>query len=433
MKKRIIAFTLVFICVLYQSQAEEIIKSGFNLGALPAISYNSDLGFQYGVLLNLFHYGDGSRYPNFDHSMYMEVSRYTKGTGVYRLYYDSDRLIKGVRSFIDLSYMTNRMQDFYGFNGFQSVYNVDSVTANTAFYKMDQNKFHLMADFQGDFFLNNLKWLLGYGLYHYAIAPVDRDKLNKGKSVENQIPARPGLYEKYVEWGLISEDEKNGGMLNLLKAGFMYDSRNAKTNPSKGIFTEALLEVAPPLLNSSPYVNYILMHRQYQSLIENRLNAVLRIGVQGRIGNKSAPFYRKPQLISTFATRTVTTGLGGNSTLRGILQNRVVGDAFALANVELRWKMLNFRWFKQNFYIGTNYFWDAGYIIDPIDWADNAHVADPLNQAYFTDKDGLHHSAGIGLKIAMNENFVLSADFGKAFNKQDGAGLGTYIGLNYLF
>ncbi|MCK9299850.1 MAG: BamA/TamA family outer membrane protein [Bacteroidales bacterium] len=431
MKKKTILIALMVFALFAQSRAQDIIKSGYNLGALPAISYNSDLGFQYGVILNLFHYGDGSRYPAYDHSLYLEVSRYTKGTGVYRLYYDSDRLIRGVRSFIDLSYMTNRMQDFYGFNGFRSIYSTDSVAANSAFYKMDQNKFHLMADFQGDFLVDNLKWLLGYGLYNYSIAPVNREKLNKGKPIEEQIPDRPGLYQKYVEWGLISPEEQHGGMLNLFKAGFMYDSRNAKTNPSKGVFTEALLEVAPPLLNESPYVNYIVMHRQYQSLIENRLNAVLRIGVQGKIGNNAAPFYRKPQLISTFATRTVTTGLGGNSTLRGILQNRVVGDAFAMANVELRWKMINFRWFNQNFYIGTNYFWDAGYIIDPVDWADPSVLT--ANPDYFADKDGLHHSAGLGLKIAMNENFVLSADFGKAFNKQDGAGLGTYIGLNYLF
>ncbi len=164
--------------------------------------------------------------------------------------------------------MTNLMQDFYGFNGFRSVYSVDSVAANSAFYKMDQNKFHLMADFQGDFPVANLKWLLGYGLYNYSIGTVNREKHNNGKPVEEQIPDRPGLYQKYVEWGLISPDEQNGGMLNLIKAGFMYDSRNAKTNPSKGIFTEALLEVAPPLLNESPYVNYIVMHRQYQSLIE---------------------------------------------------------------------------------------------------------------------------------------------------------------------
>jgi hypothetical protein len=32
----------------------------------------------------------------------------------------------------------------------------------------------------------------------------------------------------------------------------------------------------------------------------------------------------------------------------------------------------------------------------------------------------------------MNENFIIAADFGKAFNEQDGNS-GFYIGLNYLF
>jgi hypothetical protein len=72
MKKKTILMTFLFFCFFVHSRAEEIIKSGFNLGALPAVSYNSDLGFQYGVILNLFHYGDGSRYPAFDHSMYLE-------------------------------------------------------------------------------------------------------------------------------------------------------------------------------------------------------------------------------------------------------------------------------------------------------------------------------------------------------------------------
>ncbi len=37
-----------------------------------------------------------------------------------------------------------------------------------------------------------------------------------------------------------------------------------------------------------------------------------------------------------------------------------------------------------------------------------------------------------GLKLAMNENFILSADYGLALNDQDGKS-GLYIGLNYLF
>lgn len=47
------------------------VKKGFSFGALPAVSYDSDLGFQYGVLSNLYWYGDGSRYPAYDHSLYL--------------------------------------------------------------------------------------------------------------------------------------------------------------------------------------------------------------------------------------------------------------------------------------------------------------------------------------------------------------------------
>ncbi len=55
-----------------------------------------------------------------------------------------------------------------------------------------------------------------------------------------------------------------------------------------------------------------------------------------------------------------------------------------------------------------------------------------LTDFYVDGKDKPHSSAGAGIKIAMNENFIISADFGKAFNAQDG-GTGFYIGLNYIF
>jgi hypothetical protein len=61
-------------------------KTGWNFGVLPAVSFNSDLGFQYGGLINLFHYGDGSRYPTYDHMLYFEISRYTKGSGLFGLH-----------------------------------------------------------------------------------------------------------------------------------------------------------------------------------------------------------------------------------------------------------------------------------------------------------------------------------------------------------
>jgi hypothetical protein len=41
-------------------------------------------------------------------------------------------------------------------------------------------------------------------------------------------------------------------------------------------------------------------------------------------------------------------------------------------------------------------------------------------------------SAGTSVMLAMNQNFVIAIDIGKAFNEQDG-NIGFSIGLNYLF
>ena len=53
------------------------VKTGWGFGALPAVSFNTDLGFQYGGLVNFYHYGDGSTFPKYRHSIYAEISRYT--------------------------------------------------------------------------------------------------------------------------------------------------------------------------------------------------------------------------------------------------------------------------------------------------------------------------------------------------------------------
>ncbi len=87
-----------------KKEKEEKIKKGWNFGGLPVISYDSDLGLQLGALVNMYHYGDGSRYPKYDHSIYVEGSWYLKGSGIFRFYYDSDKLIKGIRTSFDLSY-----------------------------------------------------------------------------------------------------------------------------------------------------------------------------------------------------------------------------------------------------------------------------------------------------------------------------------------
>lgn len=107
--KRAAVFCIFILMVSVANSQEKgkMTKTGWNFGALPSIAFDSDLGFEYGALVNLFQYGDGSRYPRYDHSLYFEVSRFTKGSGINRFYYDSDRLIKGLQTSVDLSYLSD--------------------------------------------------------------------------------------------------------------------------------------------------------------------------------------------------------------------------------------------------------------------------------------------------------------------------------------
>ena len=49
--------------VMIEEPKKEITKDGWSFGGLPTITYDSDLGFQYGAMVNLYDYGDGSGYP----------------------------------------------------------------------------------------------------------------------------------------------------------------------------------------------------------------------------------------------------------------------------------------------------------------------------------------------------------------------------------
>ena len=107
------------------SSSGEKIKTGFSLGGVPVVAYDSDIGFKYGALVNLYWFGDGSRYPLYDHSVYLEWSRTTKGNGINQITYESDKLLPGIRSLFEASYLTEKALDFYGFNGYQAVYDLD--------------------------------------------------------------------------------------------------------------------------------------------------------------------------------------------------------------------------------------------------------------------------------------------------------------------
>ncbi len=422
---------------------EKEVKTGWSFGALPTITYNTDLGLQYGALVNLYQYGDGTIYPEYYHSIYAELSRYTKGSGVMRFFYDSKHLIPNVRLTADISYLTEQALDFYGFNGYQVKYTknweddsrYDSDYKTRVFYKHKRNTFRTKFDFQGRTGIKNINWVVGLSFLNVDIATVDINKLNKNKTGNDVLPDTNTLYDNYIDWGIISEKEKNGGFFTNLKGGIVYDSRDNEPNPMKGIWSEAV--ILQSFNKDFTFTKIAITHRQYFTLIKNNLSFVYRLGYQGVIAG-DAPFYALPYMVSSFTKSSNSDGLGGSKTVRGMVRNRVVGKSVGYGNFELRWKFSQFTVKGQNIYLALNPFMDLGQVIQErkvdLDKARDDIEANNENfdDYFINDKDKLHITYGAGFHIAMNQNFIIACDVGFPANKQDG-GMGLYIGLNFLF
>ena len=501
--KRIFLFVLAaFFALSMQSQDVEKVhymdsvgrkvKTGWNFGALPSVAFDADLGFQAGALTNIYFYGDGSQYPEYIHSIYAEAAYTTKRYGIFRINYDSKYLIPNHRLTLDATYQPDAMCDFYGFNGYQSVYNQDfhkwndnpdkmnsSAYQSRAFYKYKRDLFRFAADIEGTIW-KNIKWNAGLGVLGYAINECDIDMLNGRKNKyeldENGNPTNSkamnpnveGLYEKYVKWGLIDEAEAKGGWHPYLRVGLTFDNRDQRTCPTRGIYADAFFTYTAAFREQAAagynHLQFNFNFRHYVPIYRDRVTFAYRVGTQNNIAGKS-PFYMNTYLNTLFIQRVMYEGLGGANSLRGIMRNRILANGFAYANVELRCKVARFDIGKQHFYIGLSPFFDLGVITQPYELDEAAikegylkDVAeallpsqDPnrpvpplqLGEYFALDEEGHidqskvympHMAAGLGLKVAMNENFVLSVDWAMALNKQDNAKWANfYIKMGYLF
>jgi outer membrane protein assembly factor BamA len=450
MKKTFLVF-LLSILVLSVTAQEKKVKTGWKFGgALPAITYDSDLGFEYGALAEFFNYGDGSKYPDFIDHTYTEISRYTKGSGIYRFMFESRHIIPGVQWISDLSYLPNSAATFYGYNGYESVFNKpwmdnkasSDIYRSRIFYRYQKNQFRFKNDFQGKLSGDHLKWSAGISFQDFTTSSVNINKLNKGKKDKDLLPSidsMPGLFERYQALGIIPADEVKGGWINTLKAGITWDSRDNRPNPMKGLWTEIGIAVAPKFMgNDWGFSKLYIIHRQYFTLIEKDLSLVYRLGYQATISGH-APYFFESEVITSRLTGATSEGLGGSKTLRGILLDRVVGDAFFMGNVELRWKPVYFKLLKQDCYIGLNAFYDFGRVTKDIKMPVNlqatfsqTYPAEVYSNFFKPGTEKFHQSAGVSVMLVYNQNFVVAIDLGKAFNKQDG-NIGFSIGLNYLF
>ncbi|MBQ9137205.1 MAG: BamA/TamA family outer membrane protein [Alistipes sp.] len=444
-----------------ETKKDEIVKTGYNFGPLPAVAFDADKGFQLGALLNIYDFGDGSTYPNTRQQWYMEASFFTKGSQQYILSYDNRFLIPGVRWSSALTIFNDKAMDFYGFNGYQSYYDHEMVALGkdkenhdnyiyTPKYRINRLAILFKTDFVGNIWNKKLFWEAGYHFSYYKQGAINREKINKNKEEYKMFPdSEPTLFEQYRQWGLISDSEANGGFNSTVRVGLLFDTRDKEGAPSRGVWAEAHIIAAPKWLGTTnPYYKYSATFRHYIPVVKNDiLTIAYRLNYQGTIG-KSAPYYVCPYL-TTMGPTYDRDGMGGYRTVRGIMRNRVQGLDMASYNAEIRWRFVTFTLWKQNISFGLSAFSDGTYVTRGFDMSfkrtesDFASVGEyqKAKQAYEEymalgqESDLPHITVGGGLRFIMNQNFIVAFEYGLPvgkLRKQDGKGA-FYINTGYLF
>ena len=405
------------------------VKNGWSVNPIPSMAYDSDFGLMVGGIVDINYYG--GLYPNYKHRICLEALTYSKHASYYMFQYDSKYLIKGIRTSAKVYLDTNPLYWFYGYNGAVHDYD-DSKNCNLeqgiAYYSYDRTFLNARLEFGGPLY-PYLDWTSKLSYWHYWIKELNWEGYDSSNT----------LFREYRNMNLIEDAESKGGDIMEFQFGLKYDTRNMEAAPSRGIYADVNLAWAPDIFKTGyNYLKLAARFRQYLSLITERLVFAYSLAYQGTLAGNQ-PFYTQSYMIHF----KPSDGLGGSTTLRGILYNRIVGDDYCWGNFELRARLLDMNFLKRRIFGVVSPFFDAGAVLRPYRferqaqalYANDNLTAVPYDQYRSTLLDKareLHMAYGIGAQLIIDYNFIPTVTFGIPFDKRDGK-YGLYMTLDYIF
>ncbi len=369
--------------------------TGLEIGGFPAVNYDSDEGYGFGAIAELYSYGDGGIEP-YAWTLQPTVFATTEGRRDFTLFFDAPYLLGGGWR-LDAWAGSERhiATPYYGW-GNDSSYDETRVTdADPYFYRYGRTRRRLAANLQRAVPGLPLRVLFGVGMARTSVDPVPK---GVGSTLyAEEVAEDPAADE--VGWS------------NHVRAGLVWDTRDRETAPRAGAWTELILQVADESLASDwSYTRWTVTDRRYFGL-GSRVVLAHRFLLQGTSGH--VPIHDAQVLQMSFKQQE---GLGGAKSVRGILKNRYVGKSMLVWNIELRWRAVDFRLLERSFHLTLSGFLDSGRV-----WAESIDLGDLF--------DDHHRGFGGGVRIGMGDNFTVALDAGTS----DETGLPVYIGLGYLY
>ncbi len=215
----------------------------------------------------------------------------------------------------------------------------------------------------------------------------------------NTVPFGTTLLTEEAKAGRITG--LNGGYVNTIRVGAVYDTRDFEPDPNSGVFLEATHERAMKAIGSQYDFNRNFASGRF--FYSPAPGTFKKLVIAGRASvvqtNGDAPFYEYRNMWGTEGNQV---GLGGRTTLRGFKQDRFLGPVMGFGNLELRWKFGSVATKTSTFDFQLVPFVDFGRVWDS---------ADRMNTK------GFKYSYGLGFRIPWNQSTIIYFDY--AISRED--------------
>jgi outer membrane protein assembly factor BamA len=373
----------------------ETVETGWEWFGLPTLNFNSDEGFGYGALLQLYNYGNGTAKP-YRFMIRPLVLFTTKGRRDFTIELDAPGLLgDGWRLDAFAGLEKHLATPYYGIGNETEFDETLKEPPNDYYYTYGRTQWRFATNVQRRL-TKSARFLVGVGFTDVETDPVPFDS---GTT-------------------LFADDfnrTTNGPSGTLLtgRVGVTLDTRDREIGPRGGhwidLLAQEIVEARGPM---NYYSRFTLTARKYWS-INDRLVFAQRIAGQATThGTDGVPIFD----YSTFqAAVGQSEALGGSSSVRGIPRNRFIGRSVVFSNSELRWRFKDLKIMNKSAYMVASAFVDAGRV-----WDTGMKVGE-----LFSD---LHAGYGGGWRLGLGPSFLIAFDVGKSSESTQ-----IYIGLGYPF
>ncbi|MBO86584.1 MAG: hypothetical protein CL927_14605 [Deltaproteobacteria bacterium] len=396
---------------------EEPPEDGFGMGALPALNYNSDEGFGYGVIGTGYWYRDGLR--PYKYGLTLRVFLTTKNVHAHMVRLDAlDVADLPLRVTAQAGYYSTLAANFCGYVG-DGHCGADSESVAEA-----------AAETAGLTGTEREDFLRRYYLHRYTEPYLNVQTRIRLKDLPHKVEIMAGYRGSYYMQGTPSDQNpwpgslydtayfatgelagNDDGFASVLQAGMVFDNRDNEPAPNSGYWSEFSMRGAGAFSGSAwSFGGINVTHRQYQTLIDKWLVSASRLVGDTAFGElPTQEMVRMGGLVDYSA-------VGGQSGGRGLRQWRLIGNTKLLVQEELRLTFARLTPGKQKVDLGTVAFLDYGLV------APSLSEFDQFETGYGT---------GGGLRVTWNTNFIVRVDAG--FSPVENWANKLYINLDHIF